>query len=496
MEPRPASTTVLVRPSPQGPELLFVRRPETMRLFGGFHAFPGGAVDESDFSREAAAAGTLTPADAEKMLGEAAGDRPATGYFVCALRELFEEVGVLYATREGQDVELFGAEVADLRHRLRADEIGIAQVAAALGVKLGTHRLKFLARWIAPELVPVRFDARFFVAHAAGELDPDPDEVSAMEWLTPVQAMTMAEAGALMLAPPTVATISSLSRFESTEEIFQEGAVTAVSNVVEVHSPLVRRIVAPNASIMTGPGSNTYIVGSEKLIVIDPGSMEPVHLVTIMSAGEIQTIIATHSHPDHLAGVVELAERTGAEVAVSSRFRFDLPGARRLDEGDTVEVGDVRLQVLDTPGHCSDHICLWLEEEKALFSGDLVLGEGTTVISPPDGNLIAYLDSLDKVARLEAARLYPGHFSPRDDAADWIEFYRRHRSEREEQVIEALAAGRSTPADIVSVVYGAYPPALHPVAERSVLAHLEKLVAEGRVSHRGEEFELSPTNGG
>jgi glyoxylase-like metal-dependent hydrolase (beta-lactamase superfamily II)/8-oxo-dGTP pyrophosphatase MutT (NUDIX family) len=488
---RPAATTVAVRRSDEGPELMFVRRPQTMRAFGGFHAFPGGVVDPDDHTEAAAALSTLGKDESAAMLGDAAGDLPAIGFLVCALRELFEETGILYARRDDQNVVLWGEEVSEERKRLLAGGAPFPEILEDLGVKLATHRLSFLARWIAPEALPIRFDVRVFVIEGEGEPVPEPSEVERVDWLTPSHALALAEGGELQLAPPTVATVGVLSRYNTVGAMLKADGRQASSNYMERHSPLVRRIVAPNSTVMTGPGTNTYLVGDGEVIAIDPGTLEGLHLYSVTSAATVREIVVTHGHPDHISGTLELAQSAGAGIVSSHKLLNRLPGARGVGEGDVIEIGGVRLTVLDTPGHSSDHICLWLEEEKALFSGDLILGEGTTVISPPDGNLTDYLASLQKVAALGAERIYPGHFAPRDDAQAWIDYYIAHRQEREEQILNALTDGKTKPDEIVAVVYSSYPSALHPIAERSVIAHLDKLIKEGRVEKTGEAFRIT-----
>jgi glyoxylase-like metal-dependent hydrolase (beta-lactamase superfamily II)/8-oxo-dGTP pyrophosphatase MutT (NUDIX family) len=487
---RAAATTVALRSAPEGLELLFVRRPHSMRAFGGYHAFPGGAVDPEDYEALAIEASSLSPDEAAEKLGPDDSSTPAIGFFVCAIRELFEEVDLLYAVRDGKDVVLSGDEVGAAREKLRAGGL-LPEIALEMGLKLATHRLSFLARWVAPEALPIRFDARVFVTRAAGQPTPDPDEVERIDWLSPQRALLMAEGNEILLAPPTMASVSKLARFTSVDEVFSEKMVAPSSNIVEVHSPYVRRIVAPNSTVMTGPGTNTYLVGTDEVIVIDPGSQEHLHLYSISSAVTVSKIVVTHGHPDHVGGAAELAAATGAPVFVTRKLAERYQAANPLVEGDTVEVDGLSLQVLETPGHSSDHICLWFEVEKALFSGDLILGEGTTVISPPDGNLRDYMTSLEKVAQLGAERIYPGHFPPRDDAASWIEYYIAHRNEREQQILDAIANRPLSPAEIVAEVYSSYPPALHPIAERSVQAHLDKLLEEGRAKSVGEKFATS-----
>ena len=488
---RPASTSVMLKESADGPELLFVRRPAAMRFLGGFHAFPGGALDPEDASRELFSLSTLTAQEADRSMKDAEA-APALAFYIAALRELFEEMGVLFADREGSFVALDGATVASGRAALASGEKGFAEVLRDLGVRLATDRLRYFTRWLAPEILPIRFDARVFIAAWEGNPDPDPGEVDQMRWMTPGTALRLAETGEILLAPPTAATVSALSPFATIDEML-DARSSDEERVIHRDSEVVRRILAPNASVMTGPGSNTYLVGRDELIVIDPGSMEPAHLRTIATAGRIRTIVVTHGHSDHFSGALELAEMTGAELAASWMFgKTDSPDAfgRRIAEGDHLDVENLSLEVLETPGHASDHLCLWLPEERSLFSGDLILGEGTTVISPPDGNLIDYMRSLEKVAALKPDRIYPGHFEPRDDAQQWIAWYISHRKERELQIINALRESPATVEALVSRVYAGYNQKLLPIAERSVAAHLEKLVAEDRVELEGESYYL------
>jgi glyoxylase-like metal-dependent hydrolase (beta-lactamase superfamily II)/8-oxo-dGTP pyrophosphatase MutT (NUDIX family) len=477
----------MVRQGPRGvPELLFVRRPDSMRFLGGFHAFIGGALDEGDSSQESISAADLAPDKATEILGDAAGGLPAIGFFICAVRELFEEVGVLL-TSDGSQFD--ASEFEEARRELLQDRVSIGEVASRLGVTLGTDKLRFHSRWVAPKALPIRFDVRVFLTLDSGNLDPDPREVDRVQWMSAPMALALAEAGEILMAPPTVATVSALMPYQSVDELLKgERAITAPK--IEVHSPLVRRIVAPNASIMTGPGTNSWIVGTKDVIVIDPGSMEPEHVEGLANSGDVRTVLLTHHHPDHISGALELAEMTGAELASSSMFfsRSAMSG-RGLEEGDLITVPGATLEVFDTPGHAFGHISLLLREEQALFTGDLILGEGTPVISPPDGDLIQYMESLDKMIDLEPARLYPGHFDPRDDAREWMAWYKAHRLERESEILRVLEKRSSIP-EIVEIVYAGYPEALHPIAERTVLAHLLKLVNESRAVQEGDDFKI------
>lgn len=487
---RSAATLVLARDGSSRPELLFVKRLTSLKFLADFHVFPGGALHEEDAGALAHQVSALSAGEAAERMGAAAGDLPALGFFMCAVRELFEETGILLARyRDGSPVPDDAASSA--RKALETGPATFPQVLHGLGAVASTDLLTFFVRWTAPESLPIRFDARVFIAAGSGNPVPDPNEIASADWQTVADILALAESGEVMLAPPTLATVSSLARFDSVASLVSgDGSVEA--SPIEGHSSSIRRIIAPNPSVMTGPGTNTYIVGTGPYVVIDPGSMEPAHLRAITSVGEIKAILLTHGHPDHLAGALDLAEMTGAELRASERFWETAQlsaGNGVLSDGHRIEEHGVPiLEVVATPGHSSDHLCFWLSQESAMFTGDLVLGEGTSVISPPDGNLADYLRSLERVKSYSPSTLYPGHFDPRTDATSWIDWYISHRLEREIQILDALAPAGSDVAQIVRRVYRDYPESLYPVAERSVMAHLEKLVSEGRVQETKGTF--------
>jgi glyoxylase-like metal-dependent hydrolase (beta-lactamase superfamily II) len=257
--------------------------------------------------------------------------------------------------------------------------------------------------------------------------------------------------------------------------------------------PLVRRIVAPNPGLMTGPGTNTYLVGIDEIAVIDPGPDETSHLDAIAACGgdRIRWILLTHTHPDHAPGAVGLKERTGAQVLAfgpgdSSELEVIEPDVA-IGEGFELEATEFRLTALHTPGHASDHLCYLLERSRLLFSGDHVMQGSTVVIKPPDGDMAAYLESLRRLLTLRVRAIAPGHGYVIDDPAATVEGYLAHRSARETAIVEALVAGDRSVDEIVRRVYVDVADELHPVARHSVYAHLLKLVGEGRA--RGSSIE-------
>ena len=255
-----------------------------------------------------------------------------------------------------------------------------------------------------------------------------------------------------------------------------------VSGVASALSPLVRRILAPNPGVMTGPGTNTYLVGIDEVVVIDPGIDDETHLKAIVGCGgdRIRWIVCTHTHPDHSPGAAKLKERTGAEVlAFESRDGLDIDTP--LADGDRIEATEFRLRAVHTPGHASNHLCYLLEQERLLFSGDHIMQGSTVVIAPPDGDMAAYLTSLERLRTLKLKAIAPGHGHIIEDPKAVIDEYVSHRLDRERQVINALRAGDTTIAAVVDRLYAGLIDELVPRARQSVHAHLRKLVADGKV---------------
>lgn len=244
------------------------------------------------------------------------------------------------------------------------------------------------------------------------------------------------------------------------------------------------RVLAPNASLMTLSGTNTYLLGAPdegSVVVVDPGPNLVEHRRQVDDAVqalgvEIAGVVITHHHADHAEAAPWSHDWDVPLYAFSSTL---VPDSLPLLDGQYLDLAGLRLRALHTPGHASDHLCLLVEQTGVALSGDHVLGGGTSVVFWPDGDLAAYLHSLHRLADVHATRLDPGHGPPVSYPAQTIASYIAHRSERDDQIIEALKHGASTPAAIVAVVYADVDPALHPAAERSVRAHLVKMEDSG-----------------
>jgi glyoxylase-like metal-dependent hydrolase (beta-lactamase superfamily II) len=266
--------------------------------------------------------------------------------------------------------------------------------------------------------------------------------------------------------------------------------MSLTSGQLDEIAPGVRRLVARNPGFMTGPGTNTYLVGTQPCAVIDPGPHDPVHIERILEAagGRVSAILVTHTHPDHSPAVAALAQSTGAEVLgrgppVHGRQDATFAPTRVLNDGDVVRVDDLALRAIHTPGHASNHLCYLLEGAGMLFSGDHVMQGSTVVIGPPDGDMKVYLQSLARLQREPVTRIAPGHGTVIEDAQSEVARLIAHRLQREAKVVERLRrAGRATIDVLVASVYDDVDPRLHPVAKGSLLAHLLKLEADGRAA--------------
>ena len=559
---RRAASVIVLRDGTAGPEVLMMRRAERAGdMRSGVWVFPGGVLDAVDATLHGLCDGDTADA-ANERLGLHAG---ALDYSVAALRECAEEVGLLFAS--AGDV---GAALRECSQLRSGDDF--TALCARHGLRLAAAELAYHSHWLTPPGMPQRFDTRFFVARAPAGQVAVADEGEALEivWFRPAEAL--APERALKLLPVTRETLKDLARFGSVDEalaeartrrrpprmmprigVNAEGAKRPVlpgewayaeigrldprgrgdvcfelPPLHPVHlSERVTRVTCANGSVMTGPGTNTYVIkapraaygdpppegvkglgsgpsflerapGGDDVTVLDPGPDDlhtEAHLQAVLKAaapGRIVRIVLTHTHKDHSPATARLVELTGARVVgriashpewQDAHFKPD----EQPQDGDRIVLGEgATLRAVATPGHASNHLCWLLEEERLLFTGDHVMQGSTVVINPPDGDMATYLASLARLLALDLQWFAPGHgflmAAPHDEVRKLV----AHRLAREAKVAAALqAVGEASAEALVPTVYGDVPASRHGIAARSLTAHLIKLEQDGRVRRNG-----------
>ena len=543
--PRPAATLVLARETQGGVEVFMLRRTHGAAFGGGAYVFPGGALDAADSDGDIAHSG-MDDTQASRLLDV---DRGGLAYWIAAVRECYEEAGLLLAYEGAELLALDDpaklAEFAGLRKKLIAGEITVAELCRSRGLRLALDRLAYLSHWITGPGAPRRFDTRFFVAVAPPLQTPSHDagETVSHLWIRPAEALERHRRGDFKLMFPTIKTLELLARFAQAAAVMEHartprpmpamlphpargrdgprylvasdfayaevskldpgGTGTAsyeiLPGVAVRLSDRVRRITAPNPGVMTGPGTNSYLLGSgNHIAVIDPGPAHEAHLQMLLeeARGRIRWILVTHTHLDHSPAAAPLKAMTGAELlgmapppgeSQDRTFRPD----RVLAHGERLDIAGCALRVIHTPGHASNQLCYMLEDEKLLFTGDHIMQGSTVVINPPDGDMIQYLASLRMLLREDIAYLAPGHGFLMGKPHEAVERLLIHRMGRENKVLKALQ--RSGPAALevlVPEVYDDVPERMHRVASRSLLAHLLKLEVEGRAHQSGGRWSI------
>ena len=542
VRPLSAATVLLLRDAPpeSGPpglQVLMTRRSAQASFAPGAYVFPGGGIDALDADPATHAAAARRPSQSDEHLTQA----------IAAIRESFEELGVLLARHA--DGRMAGAnDIAALNRHAP-----FAAQCQARGLQLAADSVFVLARWTADRDLPKRFDVPFLVARMPEGQTPIADETEQFEpvWVRPQEALERHEAGQFFMIFPTIRTLQRLARFDSAQAVLTAcageaplwtscpragllagkearymedempfGELALVCPDGQIVHPLdwqserpvqllknLLRLTAPNPGVMTGPGTNSYLVGDPATgyIAIDPGPQDAQHLERLWRAagGDIRMIVCTHSHPDHSPGAAPLqalcvqAGRAappilGLPSAPTARAASEFTPERSLQNGELLTLtgqaldGKIThtLQVVHTPGHAANHLCLLLVEDALLFSGDHILNGSTTVVDPPDGNMADYLDSLDALDALCAQHgvefILPAHGYVLGFARQAIAQLKAHRLAREAKVIAAMQAlPDGSVEDWVAHAYADVPQRIWPVAQRSLIAHVERIRALG-----------------
>lgn len=508
--PRASASVVLWRRSGSGGlETYWVRRSPDLRFMGGWYGFPGGGVARRDSDVEAVG----TPAGAgdapreggmpDGFIGDASplDEILAPGVVVAALRELYEETGILLADDESLSI----AKLAAARRRLLNREVSFSELLSELGAKLSASSLTYAGRWMTPPLGPMRFDNRFFLLEWPGDRPMQPEiirgELVDGEWVEPGEALAAWEAGDALAAPPIVYILQVMR---------ESGPNAGLSRLRDVREPnlgSLRRVefkpgvmVFPLATPTLPPATHTncYLLGFEECVLVDPGTpyateqerlIEALREVEARLGRKVQAVWLTHHHPDHVGAVEAVRERLRvpvfAHAATAEKLRaigIEIDGT--LVDGDVRRLNGERamdLAVVGTPGHARGHLCFFDVQGRSLIAGDMVSAVSTIVIDPPEGDMDDYIESLGRLRSLRPDTLFPGHGPAIAQADEKLEELIDHREWREQEILRAWRRGLREPQAMLPEVYDDVPQRAWPLAERQILAHLERLRRAGRI---------------
>ncbi len=485
--PKDAAAIILLRQNtdPANPEVFWVKRSDKLAFLGGFHAFPGGQIDADD--AEVDVRNAPNPETAAMISG--------------AARELFEELGVL-VVRGGET--LTKGQRVSLLDDLEAGRMTWSAMLKHYELHLDANDFTYVGRWVTPPFNVRRFDTWFFLVECPPKQEPNviAGELASGEWLTARDAYDRWLQDQVVAVPPTLHALRSLAGGIAPD------LVDRFLSIAEAHGRPERRITFrpnyicfPVRTPTRPPATHTccYLVyNSREILIFDPGSPyedEQQALAAcvdemIAEGRTVREIILTHLHPDHVGGVNALKTHLGGDVPVAAHAQTaeglaDVHVDRFINDNDVITLdGEPRIQLraLHTPGHALGHLCFHDEDRGVLMTGDNIVGLGSVLIDPPQGNMRDYLDSLERMRSLpNLTVLFGGHGPAIATPYQKIDEYISHRLQREKQILEAVRAGLTDPKEIVARVYTDVSPKAHTMAERAVIAHLEKLRDDGEI---------------
>lgn len=491
------AVSVLLTRNPDSTEVFLVDRSPELKFFGGYLAFPGGTVDEADAKVKIKNAGELPKKDLP--------------YLVAAAREVFEETGILLS-RSGRTIP--PDRLQDYRTKLLAGEVTFNDILAGEEQVIDASDFHPICRITTPEFSPVRYETEFYWVRIPEVPSPEiwPGELVGGQFYEAEEALNLWKKGESLIVPPIVVMLQQLagrsvqdfvSPVQEIAESYLKGALHRV-----YFTPGIQMVTLKTATLAPATHTNTFLVGESEIYVVDPAPSDPEeqtrfwdHLDVLIKEGcKLRAILLTHHHSDHVGALLECQYRYDLPIWAHERTAAKLPNfqfERHLGQGDELDLGQSpderpgwKLKVYHTPGHASGHLAFQESRYGAVIAGDLISTVSTIVISPPEGHMATYMRSLEFLKSVTAGTLYASHGPAFRDGKGVIQYYIKHRQQRERKLLSALSATPQSIFDLVTQVYDDVDKRLWPLAEHSLLAGLIKLIEEGKCRQLGDKYAI------
>jgi glyoxylase-like metal-dependent hydrolase (beta-lactamase superfamily II)/8-oxo-dGTP pyrophosphatase MutT (NUDIX family) len=485
MSKRTAVSVLLTR-DPESSEVYLIERNPKLKFFGGYYAFPGGTLDAEDH--------TIPVASPENLSDE------VMPYIVAAAREVLEETGVLLTRGD----KISASATKEYRRKLLSGAMNFSYFLQHECLEVDVRAFHVICKIVTPEFSPVRYETYFLWASIPDDQTPEiwEGELMAGEFVSAEDALSRWKGGEILVVPPVIVML---------QELVGRKVRTFTSSVVEIaqsylrgkihrvyFTPGIQMVTLKTRTLLPATHTNAYVIGESEIYVVDPAPSDQDEQAKLWDYlddllkedRKLKGILLTHHHSDHVGALGECQAKYGLPLLAHEKTAaklVDVECSQFLNHGDELPLGtspdgepNWKLQVLHTPGHASGHLAFRENRYGAVIAGDLISTVSTIVISPPDGHLATYLDSLRQLQSVTDGTLYPSHGPAVREGKRVIQYYLKHREERELKLLAALSQTPSSSYDLVRHVYDDVDSSIWPLAEHSLRAGLIKLIEEGR----------------